>query len=144
MIEIRGAEQFGKLAKELKEAGDKDLKRELYKAVGKATRPLISAARKSATEQLPRRGGLNKRVAQSRFSTNKRQSGVRVTARNAYSLRQIDRGIVRHPVYGNTEVWVNQPVNSGWWSEPLEAGAPTARRAIQEAMDEIAKKLDRA
>ncbi len=147
MIEIRGVEKLAALSKALKEAGDKGLQRELATAINRAMKPVREAAKRSALDTLPAGGGLNRRVAGSRFRTVRRASsravGVRLTAANAYRLGELDKGRVRHPVFGDRDTWVTQQVAPGWWTNPTEAAAADVRKAIEGAMDEVARKLSR-
>jgi hypothetical protein len=142
-MDVRGADDFARLAKALKE-GPEDLQREFSKAVSKATAPLKTAARESARQTLPRRGGLADRVARSRFATRRstgRRAGVRVTVSSPDALGQLDRGVVRHPVFGNRNVWVTQSITPGWWTKPTDQVGPEVQRALLAAMDEVGKKL---
>jgi hypothetical protein len=146
-VEIRGAEQLAALSKALKDAGEKDLQRELSKAITAAVKPVKPAVQKSARRILPKRGGLAARVAKASITTRKRSgpriAGVRVVATSRDSLRQIDRGFIRHPVFGNRERWVTQRVQPGWFTEPTEAMRDDVQRALIKAMNDVAKKLSR-
>lgn len=146
MIEVQGGEKLVALAKRLKGA-PKELRGELTKAITKTVQPLKAAAKKSAVERLPRRGGLGKRVAKTtlrhkRKSTG-RGAGIRIEAQtNAVKdpLR-IDRGRIRHPTYGHRP-WVLQNVRKGWFTEPMREGAPKVQQELLQAMDEIARKIE--
>lgn len=145
-FEVRGAEKFEKVAKALKTAGDKELRKELYSAINRATKPLRANAKKSAERNLPKAGGLNKRVARARMSARRstgRNPGVKIVAKGMEQLALMDQGMVRHPVYGNRKRWVNQPIPDaeGWFSKPMEDGKPEAQREIVHALDDVAKKL---
>lgn len=148
MIEVRGADQLAHLSKALKAAGRQDLQKELSRGISQALRPVIVAVRRSATQKLPNRGGLAAKVAKSRMrttrETSQRGSGSRLQVANAYGLAQLDKGDAWHPVFGNRNVWVKQSVTSGWWTEPTEAAAPNVRRELQQAIDRVAAKIDRA
>lgn len=145
MIEIRGAEQLAALSKKLKAAGNRELQQELSHGILQAVKPVITAARESARSTLPRRGGLAARVANSSIRTmspgGARFSGVRLQAKNQYSLGRLDRGINRHPVYGNRRVWVTQKVTPGWWTKPTKEAAPQARAQVEQAMQRVANKI---
>lgn len=145
MIELRGADQLRALSMRLKDLGDKELKREFSKAITAATKPLVQDLRQSARETLPKKGGLNERIAKSQIRTVRRASsrtqGIRVTAKNAYVLGRLDQGHVRHPVFGH-KVWVDQTVKSGWWTRPTEAIGPQVIRSVEAAMQHMARKLD--
>lgn len=146
-LEIRGADKFAKVAQELKKVGAKDLQKELYSALNRATKSMRAEAKKSAAQNLPKAGGLNKRVARARLSTRRRMRGrdpgVKIVATGMDQLALMDRGQVRHPVYGNRKRWVNQPIPDaeGWFTKPMEDGAQDARDEILKALDGVAKKL---
>ena len=147
-LSITGAEKFEKVAKALKQAGDKELRKELYSAINRATKPMRAEAKKSAERNLPKTGGLNKRVAQARFSTRRRAGrnpGVQIVAKGMGQLALMDRGRVRHPVYGNRKRWVNQPIPDaeGWFTQPMEEGKLVAQKEIVRTLDDVAKKIAR-
>jgi hypothetical protein len=142
-VDINGADQLARLAKALKEAGAKDLQRELSKGLNRAVKPLKAEIKQSAADNLPKRGGLAASIAASKLSTrrpnNKKGSGLRIVAKGPYSLYHLDQGIVRHGKGKKT-----QAIAPGWWTNPTEASAPEVRREVEAAMAEVAKKIDRA
>lgn len=139
---IQGVEQLAALSKRLKEAGDKNLTREFSRSVSAAMKPLVQELRSSARSTLPSSGGLAERVAKSQIRTVRRAaSGVRVTAKNPYGIKQMDEGRVRHPVFGNRAAWAVQSVRPGWWTRPTEQVGPDVRKALLEAMEAIARKV---
>lgn len=147
-LRITGADKFAAVAKELKKVGDKQLQKELYSAINRATKPMRAEAKKSAETNLPRAGGLNKRVARARMSTRRKTGknpGVKIVATGMSQLGLMDQGRVRHPVWGNRGRWVNQPLPQaeGWFTKPMEDGAKDVRREIVKTLDDIAKKLAR-
>lgn len=150
-VEVRGAEQLAALAKRLKDAGDKQLKRELMAAITKSTEPLRKVALPaSARHTLPRKGGLNELVARSQFRQQRRMSGrtagLRIVAKNPnLQLEKLDQGQVRHPVFarkGRPRVWVVQPVAAGWFTKPTEAAAPLIRAEVSQAMTTTAARIE--
>lgn len=144
MIQVEGVQVFTALARALKTYGDKGLRSEFYAGINSSTKPLIADVRTSAINRLPSKGGLGPRVAKSKITTKRRMSGkaagVRISGASTYDLRSIDRGRVRHPVFGHPP-WVNQKVKPGFWTEPLQAGAPQVRRALEKVLNDIARKL---
>ena len=147
-LSITGADKLTKVAKALKQAGDKELSKELYSALNRATKPMRAEAKKSAERRLPRAGGLNKRVARARMSTRRRAGknpGVKIVATGMQQLALMDQGRLRHPVWGNRGRWVNQPIPEaeGWFTEPMQEGKQTAQREIVRSLDQVAKKLAR-
>lgn len=147
-LSITGADKFAKVAKALKQAGDKELQKELYSALNRATKPMRAEAKKSAEQRLPHAGGLNKRVARARMSTRRKTGknpGVKIVATGMSQLAMMDKGRVRHPVWGNRGRWVNQPIPQaeGWFTEPMQEGKPIAQREIIKTLNAVARKLAR-
>ena len=141
MIEVRGAEQLKVLAKRLKDAGDKELKKELSQGIRQAMEPVKSAVRQSALDTLPQRGGLARRVAKTQLRTARSARGIRLVGKSSDSIRRMNAGTVRHPVFGNRDVWVDQKIPSGWWDRPTQASAARVRLELLKTMDRIAKKI---
>ena len=141
-VEIDGTEQLSDLAKRLRVAGRKDLQKELGKALNRATKAPRAEIRRRAAETLPRRGGLAERVAKSRLSARRRGDGVRISDRGNLDLPAIDRGVVRHPVFGDRKTWVRQQVKPKFFTAPLEDAAPHIRRDVEAAMRVIAKQIE--
>lgn len=145
-VTVQGADDLARLSRRLKEAGDKDLNRELRKGIQRATKPLKEAAKRSARERLPKRGGLNEWVAKSKFSvrtsSSQRSARVRLVAsRGKTDERAINRGRLRHPVFGNRKVWVTQDVTPGWFTKPMVEGLAPVQREVLKVMDDITKKV---
>jgi hypothetical protein len=148
-VEIRGADQLARLARQLKEAGDRGLQRELYGGINRAMKPVREDLKRSAVSgKIPRRGGLAAKVAASRFRTRRRTSawvsGIRLEATNQYTLGRLNRGQVRHPIPNNRDVWVTQQIEPGWFTEPTQAAAPRVRAEIELVMRLVAKQIERA
>lgn len=146
-FEVRGADQFFELSKALKHAGRTELRKELNKAMRVGAKPLIPKARAEAMARLPQRGGLAKQVAKepARVQTRTgRDSGVRiVVGKKRGGARQANRGVIRHPVFGNREKWVDQKVRPGWFDDPMRASAPEIRQALEQGIEDVAAKVVR-
>lgn len=141
---VKGAEDLERIGKALKEVGDKQLRRDLLKAIRDATKPTREEVRQSALANLPKRGGLADQIAASKLSTRTRLSGrrvgVRIEARNAHDIRSLDRGRLRHPLFGNRDHWFQQFVLKGWFSSPLLASGKSVRVALEGEMARVAYK----
>lgn len=139
------AHRFRDLAQDLRAAGRKDLKKEMTREIRAEVKPAIGAVREHAREELPRAGGLAALIAKSRFRaairTGKSTAGVRVLAKDRHDIRSINRGKVRHPVWGNRKVWVLQSVQPGWFDEPLYEREDAMREAISRAVDRTLREL---
>lgn len=145
-LSVTGAENLGVLARRLKEVGDKELKKELLRGIRLGTKGTHAKIRESALGNLPARGGLAAIIARSKISTKTRTSGrltgIKITSTSKHAVDEINRGVLRHPVYGRAK-WVTQSVPAGWFTDPIEADAPEIRDAIQRVMQDVAAKLER-
>lgn len=153
-LQLEGADQLRALGKALREAGDKQLKRELMKASQRATRPVKQEIPASARKTLPSGGGLNDWVASTKVKTRTRTGGrnvgVEITGtvgkrmRATSDVRAINRGRLRHLTYGRPP-WVTQRVKPGYWDDVMDG--PVTQRARLEfkaAMDRIAAEIARS
>ena len=143
MIRVEGWQKFVAVARLLRSVDDKALVKEFYAGINRSTKPLIPAVRKSALSTLPSSGGLAKRIAGSSITTQRRMSGrtagVRLVATNGYDIGSINRGRVRHLVFGH-KPWKNQAVRPNFWDRPMEDGAPAVEQALLRVMDEVSRK----
>lgn len=151
-FEVRGAEKFEKVAKALKQAGDKELRKELYAGINRAAKPMTKNVKDSTPKYLPRRYALelSKTV---KISVRRRGAGrnpaVYLVAKAKTStgkdrdLASLNRGRLRHPLFGNRKHWYDQRVRPDWWTDPLLESAPQARKEIVKAIDGVARKLAR-
>lgn len=140
---VDGAEQMFALAKSLKAAGEKDLRRELNRRMRAAAKPLIPKTRAAARSVLPTRGGLADSVAKapqrvSVRTTRAKSAGVTMVVgkRRGSGARSADEGTIRHPVFG--QGWVDQPVTPGWFTGTLEREADSVLPAVRDALRDVA------
>jgi hypothetical protein len=146
-LKVVGADQLARVSRALRDANAKDLKQELRRGLGQATKPLRIAAKANAAAVLPRRGGLGARVARTRMTTRIRTGGnplvqIKAAANAVNDPLRIDRGRIRHPVWGRGP-WVLQDVPKGWFTKPMQKGAPVVRPELIHAMDDVARKVAR-
>lgn len=149
-VEIRGGEDVAALVRRIKAHADaKAIRSELTKSLNRSTKPIRAAMKADIAPALPSRGGLAALVqAKASLTTSVRSrltAGVSIRARHrAYDLRRLNAGMVRHPVFGDRETWVTQTagITPGFLDKAFESGAADARREIQRAMDDIARKVE--
>ncbi len=142
-VRVEGAAQVQAVRRELRRLGDKDAMRQFYAALNRATKPMRAAAQQQALVQLPRRGGLAARVAKEKLRTSTARGGVSILGPKNRQLRLIDAGFVRHPVFGNREVWRTQPIPAGYFTKPMKEGAPVARKELLDEMEKVAADVAR-
>lgn len=147
-FEVTGADDFYKLSKALKHAGRKELRKELHKGLRTAAKPLVKKTRAEALRLLPKGGGLARQVSKEpqrvQVRTGTRTAGVRIVVPGKNGgARAANRGVVRHPVFGNRKVWVNQNVPPGWFDGPLLESAPAVRRDLEDAIGRVVDQIVR-
>lgn len=144
-----GARDLELVARRLKETGRGDLRKELLAGIRKEGKETVKDIKRSAADVLPHRGGLAALVSRSSFGVRTRLSGggvgVRIqgTSRSVKSLRALNAGRLRHPVYGNRQVWVEQQVEPGWFDKPVERDADNIRRGIDRVLHDVARRIER-
>lgn len=158
-VRVSGADELERIARKLKETGNKDLRKELHRGLARAAKPMRAAGRRAALDELPARGGLAKKIAASRYSTKTRSTGkkvgVRVTAKGPKNagggeidIRSLNRGRLRHPVYARGDdrkkwTWVDQAVPPGWWEDAMQIAADeVVRDEMLAVLAEISRKLE--
>lgn len=146
-IKVVGADRLARLSRALKDAGDKELRRELGTGLRRAARPMRDTFKAGALGFLPHRGGLAEEVAEGMRFTTKVSTGkspaVRITASlPGHDLPAIDRGRLRHPVFGNQHNWVTQQIRPNFWTDSGYVAAPAVRAELVKAIDAVARKLE--
>lgn len=144
---VRGADDFYRLSKALKHAGETELRKELNKGMQRAAKPIVPKTRAEALRRLPRRGGLAAQVAKEpqrvQVRTGAETAGVRiVVGRKRGGARAANQGRIRHRVFGQ-DVWVEQRVQPGWFDDPARDAAPEIRRDLSRAVDDMAARVVR-
>ena len=144
MLKVTGGEEVRALSLRLKAAGEVGLRLRMRAAMRATTANAARAAQAAEIATLPHGGGLGEWVAAAKPSTQiltgPRSAGVRLVQRKTgHDLASLNRGRLRHPVYGNRKNWVDQQVPSGWWDRALEAYGPAVLAGCQLAMDETAR-----
>jgi hypothetical protein len=155
------AAELEALAFRLRRAGDGDLLREVTKAMRIAAGSAEKDIRAGLDPHLPDRYA-NELNADLRIGTNvrtnERDPGVAITAQagsfggvghaagRGRKLRDLDGGIIHHPLFGDREHWYKQEgagqgVEPGWFSGPAEAAGPRVRTAIEQALADVAGKV---
>jgi hypothetical protein len=146
------ASELRRLAEQLRRAGQEQrLANGVMSAIVSTAHPLRAEASKHALAILPKRGGLAAEVAQQPMPISYSQSksrGVRLKidvrpGRGKAGIGDpaaVNRGRLRHPVFGHADRWVTKTVAAGWFSVPMQQGAAKVKAAIIEALRrELAK-----
>ena len=142
-FQVTGADEFLRLSKALKNAGRTEMRRDLNKAMKKASKPLVKVARDAFRAELPSSGGLGAFVAGKRTAvTTRTGKDPGVVVKVAKQDPRLDgSGRLVHPVFGRGSVV--QQVPAGIFSRAMQAEAPAIRKDLEQALEDIAARIVR-
>lgn len=129
-------------------ADAKAIRRDLYRGLNSVTKPVRSKMVDAIPNALPTGGGLASQM-QSMVSGRASAKGgryagvsIRYTSKG-YDIRTLTAGRLRHPVFGNSDVWVDQTagVHPDEFTKVFEREKPIMRRAVLRVLDDIARKV---
>lgn len=145
-LTIRGAEDFSRVARELKQAGRQDLRKELFRALNSSTKPARAEVRSSMPDFLPDQyaAALAKDLSITARGKGGQNPSIQLRAKGRRKKRRVgllNRGKLRHPLFGDSP-WFDQQVVPGWWTDPLQRQADQVRRRLVAAMRDVASKID--
>ena len=152
-IEGTGTRQLLILAERLRQA-EAGFKRDLYQAINEAAKPLAAEIRDPAhlRDYMPDRyadvlaGDMTVTVSK-RYA---RDPGVSIRAHGTVHRRKVaqrNAGVITHPVFAEgprkTWDWVTQEkgMRPGFFTDPVEKGAPAVREQVVAAMRETARRI---
>ncbi len=160
-MRVSGHEELGRLSRRLRAAADGGLRRDLDSGLTRATPAVLAATRRAVAGASfpgePSRGlgggsGLRARLAAATRS-RPRADGVQLYVDGAAVGQQGHRLAMltdtelaprwRHPVHGNRHAWVTQR-GQPWFFTTIRAHEPRYAAAVQQAMDESARRIEDA
>lgn len=145
-ISIRGVDAVEKAARIVKDI-EPTQRKVLLAAIRKPMKNTVRKMKDNAGDKLPQAGGFADEVRTTKIGvrtrTQGKSAGVRLHAKlPGRDLRNIDRGRLRHPVFGNRSNWVTQSVVPRTFSEPFEDSRDEVQleilRGMQDVVDTIA------
>ena len=142
---VRG--DFVRVQKALKAAATKEMRTELRKIMSEETKPTRKKVKQSAIDNLPTGGGLNKwvaRIPSANTDFREKSAGVRIRMqKKGHDLAALNRGRLRHPLFGNRKHWYMQAIEPGFFTKPIEDDEEALKRRIQAAIEAYMDRLER-
>jgi hypothetical protein len=156
-IRVEGAARLHALAAQMREAGRKDLAREMGTALGKATEPIQKAIESSAAETMPRSGGYNATFTKSlKFKSRRRSAGSEAgLSLTTYAdgkgdrrdINALEAGNLRHPIWGRSRPgarkgqrhanpWAVTRIRSGFWQRGTDQAMEETERQLEAVVDQ--------
>lgn len=138
MVEVDAAD-YVRLAKALRGV-DKKAARAFRKRLREAAGPIGRIIVETGSEGMPSRGGLRARLQASRPGVSMTGSGVGINLRKGANFSALNRGILRHPVFGGPG-WAQQDVPADAYTAALQHLPPETRARLTGVMADIIKEL---
>lgn len=127
----------------------RDVSDEVRQSLREAGEDVGPKMRDAGAAAMPRSGGLSALVGQA-VVVVKDHAGfgedaeVEVGLASSVNLRNLDRGVVYHPVFGDRGVWVSQSVPSGHFSQAArEKGPQVIRDKVGDAVGRVIRSAAR-
>ncbi|WP_265560937.1 hypothetical protein [Streptomyces hygroscopicus] len=155
-VEVRGGRELARISRELRRMGDgKQLKAEFGRELRAVAAPLVPAVRasiKAIPADSGHHSGLRARLARAtrlQVRTVGKQAGVSIQVdgrkmpNHQKALQAYMEGLKRpwrHPVFGNTNVWVKQEPHPYFYKTVRPLGG-ASRVAVNRVLDKTAQKI---
>lgn len=140
-IVSKSTADFDKVKATMRAAGMKEMKPALRKIVTEETKPTRKKIKQSALDTLPQKGGLNKFAAitpQGKADFRPKYASIKIRAeKRGHDLRSLNKGRLRHPLFGNRRKWYQQDIAPGFFDKPINDDAAELKRRIIGAMDAL-------
>lgn len=143
------ADDIERLVKNIKTHGNsKALNKELRRGLNVVTGDVRGKLVQVIPAALPKRGGLANTIHEATRSRTAVKGGKwagvsMVFSAKGHDIRTITGKRLRHPVFGNRGVWVEQTkgVEPAAWTAGIEEQTPEIRRAIVAVLSEVTRKM---
>jgi hypothetical protein len=145
----QGTAGFAKAARALNEAGDRELRKGVYKSFREVAKPLGDSMVASLAADMPKRGGMSARVAAAKPSIRNATTGrnprvvITLVSPTKTAMKPLDQGNLKHPVFARKGSdrkswrWAAQTVPAGGATRAFEDGAPMVRSRIVNELDHV-------
>ena len=158
MIELRikGGEKLRSTAKLLKGKANKDLRNELQRELRRSAKEfgkvvpaevhhfMPSGYAPTLRQNLRVVGKVNVSALRAGVSLQATSKASKHSKERKSEIAKLEKGMLRHPVYGNRSVWVNQTVKPGFFSKPIIKNADIFYADLVRAVENVAAKIARS
>lgn len=116
------------------------LRQDIAAGIRQAATPIPPAIVRNILQRMPHAGGLDRKVAASQFTLKPLNFGstvgVRLLVGGPLDEASIDKGRIRHPLFGDRGWWYTQKVPTRVFTDPVRA----ARSDLVGAVDDAVRK----
>ncbi|MGA4726294.1 hypothetical protein ACPB67_02640 [Micromonospora taraxaci] len=150
-VRVSGSAQLHHVMKVLKETGNKGLGKGMAAGFRLAAMPLGPAVAAEVPKAMPSGyAPVLSRSLQFRTQVRAFKYVARATWRvygdgqqERRDVPSLNRGVLRHPLFGNRERWVDQKVRKGFVDRPVDRLGVDVRREMNKVVDQVADKIAR-
>jgi hypothetical protein len=144
-IELRNVEVLEQAGRALRGA-EKHYRRELFRGLNRAAKPLKQAVQESIPDYMPGRGGYTAALQRShsprtQVKTGGRDPGIRIISRTKGGVKRntkaLEAGKLSHPLFGDRENWFTQDIRPGFFTEPMRGQADEVREEMLDAIQDV-------
>ena len=134
-----GSKSLNTIGERLVRVGTKDLRVRVQHAISESLQEIEGEIREKPEQVLPTSGGLNKWVEESTMFERSKQVAPQlfgtwiVNHKEGHSLKDIDRGRIKHPVFGKSGTAVFQKIPAGYFSKTIITKLPLIKKRIEHA-----------
>lgn len=147
-VEIKSTDVDNLVVALRRHADAKAIRKDLFRGLNHAGKPVRAKMIDAIPEALPRSGGLAEQMQSKVRGRITAKSGkyagvsLRYTS-SGYDIRTLMGGRLKHPVFGNRDVWVEQTegVNPDAFTRVFAAERPALLREINKVLGDIARKV---
>jgi len=147
---VTGASGLRRIARALRDAERADLKRELDRGLRAAVKPIAKDVHAGLPSYIPS-GFLPVLDRALRVVPQLRSRAGRLTVRATAAgkqekrdLARMNRGVLKHPLWGNRGHWIEQPIRPGFFDEPAKRMKDYAAQAANDALARVAEQIRRS
>lgn len=140
------AEDFAVITRELKAAGRDDLRKELFRGLNRATKGVRSAIKTNMPDYMPDRyaATLQRDLRLSTQAKRGNPPSVRIRAkarRKERFLGPLDKGRLRHPLFGNRQFWYTQRIKPGFFTDTVNQHSDEVRAELEQSIAAVVRKI---
>lgn len=144
------ADDLDRLVTNIKTHGNrKELEKQLRGGLNRASKDIRGQLTEVIPAVLPSRGGLANTIHEATKSRTSVKGGKwagisMVFSAKGHDIRTITGKRLRHPVFGNRSVWVEQQtkgVEPAVWAAAIEDQTPEIRRALVSVLNDVTRKM---
>lgn len=150
---MEGADKLRELALALRKLADKELNKDFYKRLNRLVKPLKASVLGDMKSFLPNRYA-EELARDLKITTQRRTSrtspGITMVGKaksrsrgGVRDLASLNRGRLRHPLFGSRGWWYDQPVKPGFFDEPISQDRQMIANQVEDLLDEVAIEIAR-